>query len=218
MPGTSPGITNDSFRDRAEEQVAGVHEEWRHSRTCASASPPPRRRRRSPRPCRWSRRPSCAARRRRPKRRGPMRSKMDAVISNIAGAAAGSADAPRAARRHRPRPGSPAAGLHGRARSVRRVQLLDRAARARAHQPPDGEGKEVKFFCVGRKGYEQLRRLFEADRRAHRSAQRSPARLRNAEDIAKKVIARFEAGEFDVCTLFFALQVGDRAESRPRSR
>src|SRR5204863_4452234 len=24
-----------------------------------------------------------------------------------------------------------------------------------------GEGKEVKFFCVGRKGYEQLRRLYE---------------------------------------------------------
>ena len=26
----------------------------------------------------------------------------------------------------------------------------------------------------------------------------------NAEDIAKKVLARFEAGEFDVCTLFFS--------------
>ena len=26
----------------------------------------------------------------------------------------------------------------------------------------------------------------------------------NAEDIAKKVIARFEAGEFDVCTLFYS--------------
>src|SRR5919206_2218130 len=24
-----------------------------------------------------------------------------------------------------------------------------------------GEGKQVKFFCVGRKGYEQLRRLYE---------------------------------------------------------
>ncbi|MGH8735402.1 MAG: F0F1 ATP synthase subunit gamma, partial [Burkholderiales bacterium] len=24
-----------------------------------------------------------------------------------------------------------------------------------------GEGKEVKFFCVGRKGYEQLRRIYE---------------------------------------------------------
>ena len=26
----------------------------------------------------------------------------------------------------------------------------------------------------------------------------------NAEDIAKKVLARFEAGEFDVCTLFYS--------------
>ena len=28
--------------------------------------------------------------------------------------------------------------------------------------------------------------------------------FKNAEDIAKKVIARFEAGEFDVCTLFYS--------------
>ena len=42
------------------------------SRTSAPASPRSRRRRRSPRRCRWSRRRSCAARRRRPRRRGPM--------------------------------------------------------------------------------------------------------------------------------------------------
>src|SRR5207247_2973638 len=67
------------------------------------------------------------------------------------------------------------------------------------------EGKEVKFFCVGRKGYEQLRRNFEkqivetVELRAVRQLG-----FVNAEDIAKKVIARFEAGEFDVCTLFYA--------------
>jgi F-type H+-transporting ATPase subunit gamma len=67
------------------------------------------------------------------------------------------------------------------------------------------EGKEVKFFCVGRKGYEQLRRQFErqiiehADLRGVRQLA-----FKNAEDIAKQVIARFEAGEFDVCTLFFS--------------
>jgi F-type H+-transporting ATPase subunit gamma len=67
------------------------------------------------------------------------------------------------------------------------------------------EGKEVKFFCVGRKGYDQLRRLFEKQIVEHVDL-RAVRQLGfvNAEDIAKKVIARFEAGEFDVCTLFYS--------------
>src|SRR5580704_4572991 len=67
------------------------------------------------------------------------------------------------------------------------------------------EGKEVKFFCVGRKGYDQLRRLFEKQIVEHVDL-RAVRQLGfvNAEDIAKKVIARFDAGEFDVCTLFYS--------------
>jgi F-type H+-transporting ATPase subunit gamma len=67
------------------------------------------------------------------------------------------------------------------------------------------QGKEVKFFCVGRKGFEQLRRNFEKQI-IENVELRSVRQLGfvNAEDIAKKVIARFEAGEFDVCTLFFS--------------
>src|SRR5438876_1288341 len=67
------------------------------------------------------------------------------------------------------------------------------------------QGKEVKFFCVGRKGFEQLRRNFEKQI-VENVELRSVRQLGfvNAEDIAKKVIARFEAGEFDVCTLFYA--------------
>ncbi len=67
------------------------------------------------------------------------------------------------------------------------------------------EGKEVKFFCVGRKGYDQLRRLYSkqiiemVDLRAVRTLQFS-----HAEMIAEKVIARFNNFEFDVCTLFFS--------------
>jgi F-type H+-transporting ATPase subunit gamma len=67
------------------------------------------------------------------------------------------------------------------------------------------QGKEVKFFCVGRKGYEQLRRNFE--RQIIESVElRSVRQLGfvNAEDIAKKVLARFTAGEFDVCSLFYS--------------
>src|SRR5438046_7768933 len=79
-----------------------------------------------------------------------------------------------------------------------------RLARERA-QALIAQGKEVKFFCVGRKGYEQLRRTFEKQIVEHVDL-RSVRQLGfvNAEDIAKKVIARFEAGEFDVCTLFYA--------------
>ena len=67
------------------------------------------------------------------------------------------------------------------------------------------QGKEVKFFCVGRKGFEQLRRTFEKQI-VENVELRSVRQLGfvNAEDIAKKVIARFEAGEFDVCTLFYS--------------
>jgi F-type H+-transporting ATPase subunit gamma len=67
------------------------------------------------------------------------------------------------------------------------------------------QGKEVKFFCVGRKGFEQLRRNFEKQI-IENVELRSVRQLGfvNAEGIAKKVIARFEAGEFDVCTLFYS--------------
>jgi F-type H+-transporting ATPase subunit gamma len=67
------------------------------------------------------------------------------------------------------------------------------------------QGKEVKFFCVGRKGYEQLRRQFDKQIVEHVEL-RSVRQLGfvNADDIAKKVIARFDAGEFDVCTLFYS--------------
>src|SRR5207244_13120143 len=67
------------------------------------------------------------------------------------------------------------------------------------------QGKEVKFFCVGRKGFEQLRRTFEKQI-VENVELRSVRQLGfvNAEDIAKKVIARYDAGEFDVCTLFYS--------------
>ncbi len=67
------------------------------------------------------------------------------------------------------------------------------------------DGKEVKFFCVGRKGFEQLRRLYESrivetvDLRAVRQI-----RFENADEIGRKIVAMFNAGQFDVCTLFFS--------------
>ncbi|MGC2460305.1 MAG: F0F1 ATP synthase subunit gamma, partial [Steroidobacteraceae bacterium] len=67
------------------------------------------------------------------------------------------------------------------------------------------DGKEVKFFCVGRKGYDQLKRLYEkqivemVDLRAARTL-----RFEHAEMIAEKIITRFDNFEFEVCTLFYS--------------
>ena len=67
------------------------------------------------------------------------------------------------------------------------------------------EGKEVKFFCVGRKGYEQLRRNFEKHIIEHIElrAVRTLA-FEHAEDIGDKIVRLYEDGAFDVCTLFFS--------------
>jgi F-type H+-transporting ATPase subunit gamma len=67
------------------------------------------------------------------------------------------------------------------------------------------EGKEVKILTVGRKGHEQLRRLYEkniVDRVELRGVR--TIGFANAEEIAKKVLDLFEAGQFDVATLFYA--------------
>src|SRR5947207_12157134 len=68
-----------------------------------------------------------------------------------------------------------------------------------------GEGKQVKFFCVGRKGYEQLRRNYEKQIVEHVEL-RGVRTLQfvHARDVAAKVIALYDEGAFDVCTLFFS--------------
>jgi F-type H+-transporting ATPase subunit gamma len=79
-----------------------------------------------------------------------------------------------------------------------------RLARERANALM-AEGKEVKIFCVGRKGYDQLKRNFEKQIIATIEL-RSVRQIgfTNAEDIAKRIIALYEEGAFDVCTLFFS--------------
>ena len=68
------------------------------------------------------------------------------------------------------------------------------------------DGKQVKIFCVGRKGFEQLRRLYESriidtvDLRAVRQIKFEQCRR----DRRSKIVALFNAGQFDVCTLFFS--------------
>ena len=76
----------------------------------------------------------------------PYAEKMDAVISNIASAAAGFARRPGAAGRHRQGSGASAAGLHRRARPFRRLQFVDRAPGARARSVAARPGQRGQDF------------------------------------------------------------------------
>jgi len=135
----------------------------------------------------------------------PYAEHMDKVLGNIAGSVAGLDSAPRLL-----------AGTGG-----DQVQLLVvctaerglcgafnssivRLARDKARALM-AEGKEVKILCVGRKGYDQLRRMFEKqiietiELRGVRNLE-----FQHAEKIAQRVVELFEAGAFDVATLFFS--------------
>lgn len=67
------------------------------------------------------------------------------------------------------------------------------------------EGKTVKIVCVGKKGYDILRRQF-AEQIIEFVDLRSVRQIgfEQADMIAQKVLARFDAGEFDVATLFYS--------------
>jgi len=67
------------------------------------------------------------------------------------------------------------------------------------------QGKEVKILTVGRKGYDQLRRLYEkqiVDRVELRGIR--TLGYEHADGVAVKVRELFEKGEFDVATLFYS--------------
>jgi len=81
---------------------------------------------------------------------------------------------------------------------------ISRLARDKANALK-AEGKTVKIICVGKKGYDILRRQFAADiielvdLRAFKQLG-----FVNAETIAQNILTRFANGEFDVATLFFS--------------
>ena len=68
-------------------------------------------------------------------------------------------------------------------------------------------GKEVKILCVGRKGYDVLKRQHR-----DRMVKGSPIDFKQvkrigfaqAESVGRQVLAMFDNGEFDVCTLYFS--------------
>ena len=135
----------------------------------------------------------------------PYAEHMDKVLGNIASAVAGMDSAPRLLagtgqdQVHLLVVCTAERGLCGAFNSS-----IVRLARERANALA-GQGKQVKFFCVGRKGYDQLRRVYEkqivevVELRSVRNIG-----FANAQAIAEKIVKRFDAGEFDVATLFFS--------------
>ncbi|MEO1537013.1 MAG: F0F1 ATP synthase subunit gamma [Pseudomonadota bacterium] len=67
-----------------------------------------------------------------------------------------------------------------------------------------GEGRTVKFFTVGKKGREQLRREYADHLVGHVDlSDVKNVGYTNAQDVAADILARFDAEEFDIATIFF---------------
>ena len=135
----------------------------------------------------------------------PFADRVETVLANLAGAGEGGGQAPRllagsgAEQTHLLIVCTGERGLCGGFNTS-----IVRLAREKANSLA-AAGKTVKILCVGKKGYDQLRRTHEKqilemiDLRSVRTIVYS-----TAQPIASKVIEMFEAGEFDVCTLFYA--------------
>ena len=135
----------------------------------------------------------------------PYAEQMDKVLGNIARAVAGRASAP------------PLLAGTGR----EQVHLLVvctadrglcgafnssivRLARERARALL-AEGREVKFFCVGRKGYDQLRRSYE--KRIIQTVELRGVRIltfEHAQRIGQQLVRLYAEGAFDIASLFFS--------------
>src|SRR5258707_12494879 len=133
----------------------------------------------------------------------PYASRMDAVLGNIAASVAGLDTAPRLLRgtgsdqKHMLLVCTAERGLCGPFNTA-----IVRLARERANALM-AEGKEVKLFCVGRKGYDQLRRLYAPQIIEHIELRAVRAlAFEHAENIGEKIARLYEQGAFDVCTLF----------------
>ena len=135
----------------------------------------------------------------------PFAERMDRVLGNIAAGVAGSDSAPRllagtgADKVHLLVVCTAERGLCGAFNSS-----IVRLARERINALTN-EGKEVKILCVGRKGADQLRRVYGkyivevVELRGVKQMGFAQAQM-----VADKIIARFENNEFDICTVFFS--------------
>lgn len=135
----------------------------------------------------------------------PYAERMEAVLGNLAAGVGTGPSAPRL--------------LGGTGRSETHLLILATAERglcggfnssitrlARAHaERLLAEGKTVKFLTVGKKGREMLRRDMGSLLAGHVDlSDVKRVGYANALSIAQDVMHRFNAGEFDVCTIFYS--------------
>ncbi len=135
----------------------------------------------------------------------PYAERMGKVLGSIAAAVAGSDSAPRllagtgADKVHLLVVCTAERGLCGPFNSS-----IVRLAREKANALMNA-GHEVKILCVGRKGQDQLRRVY--GKQIIETIELRGVRtigFEQADMIAKKIVALFDEGAFDVCTLFFS--------------
>ncbi|GGA05178.1 F0F1 ATP synthase subunit gamma [Neptunicoccus cionae] len=135
----------------------------------------------------------------------PFADRMNVVMGNLAGASAGSESAPKLLAGtgkddvHLLIVATSERGLCGGFNSS-----IAKAARVDAEKLL-AAGKTVKILTVGKKGREQMRREF-AEHMIDHVDMSEVKRLgyNNAQDIANDVMARFNAGEFDVATIYYS--------------
>ena len=135
----------------------------------------------------------------------PYAQRMDAVLTNVAGTISDASSAPALLagtggdQKHLLLVATAERGLCGGFNSS-----ISRLARDHALKLMS-EGKDVEIFCIGKKGLDILKRQFAnqivktADLRDVKSLA-----YNDAASIAQIVLEMFDAGNFDICTLFYA--------------
>ncbi|MBV1704289.1 MAG: F0F1 ATP synthase subunit gamma [Hyphomicrobiales bacterium] len=135
----------------------------------------------------------------------PYAQRMEAVLADLAGAAAAGGQAPPLLA------GNGRDGVHlllvctgERGLCGAFNSAIARLARERANSLK-AAGKTVRILCVGRKGADILRRTHGADILdvIDMRAVKSPT-FADVEPIGRRVVEMFGKGEFDVCTLFYS--------------
>ena len=135
----------------------------------------------------------------------PYSERMNKVLANIASATAGQAGAPALIAGtgkddvHLLVVATGERGLAGAFNTAIGRLARDDARKLRA------QGKTVKFFVIGRKGYDFLRREFAADiheRVDFRHVKRMS--FAEAELVTDRLLTLFEEGEFDIATLYYS--------------
>ena len=134
----------------------------------------------------------------------PFAERMEAVLGNLSKAAAGSSTAPKL--------------LSGTGSEQKHLLVVMTAERglaggfnssivklARQHaEKLRGQGKDVTILTVGKKGREQLKRDYGSLFVSHVDlSEVKRVGYENARQITDQVLDRFEAGEFDVATIFY---------------